>query len=590
MSEEGVERRLTTILAADVVGYSRLMAADEAGTLASLKALRRELFEPKTAEYHGRVVKLMGDGTLMEFGSVVDAVTFAVDVQRAVALRNIEVPEDQRITYRIGINIGDIIVEGDDIYGDGVNVAARLEGLAEPGGICVARTVFNHVKGKVEVGFEDLGEQQVKNISEPIRVYRIAVASERPATEPAGRDSHAPPPPEKPSIVVLPFTNMSGDPEQEYFSDGLTEDIITALAAWRSFPVIARNSAFVYKGRAVNAKLVGRELGARYILEGSVRKTGNRVRITAQLIDASTGHHIWAERLDRDLEDVFQLQDELTLRIATTVEPQLRQVEHKRLISKTTNDLNAWDCYLRGMSYLRQMTKEGNVSARRMFERAVELDPTYGEAFAALAHSHLRDILLECTESREDSLAEAFAASRRAVALGEASAYAHSILSQAYLWRNEHRLAVAEAERAVELNPYDAELLGSLGNRLDLAGNGEAGITKMEEAQRLYPQNPEKHLQMAFLARAYLNARQYERSVEVAQKAVDRQPDSPHAHYILAMGLGHLGRCDEARAALGACERLHPGFANKRADWQPYPEPAKNKHLRDGLRKAGLPN
>jgi adenylate cyclase len=260
------------------------------------------------------------------------------------------------------------------------------------------------------------------------------------------------------------------------------------------------------------------------------------------------------------------------------------------LVSKTTNDLNAWDCYLRGMSYLHQMTKEGNVSARRMFERAVELDSTYGEAFAALAHSHLRDILLECTESREDSLAEAFAAARRAVTLGEASAYAHSILSQAYLWRNEHRLAVAEAERAVELNPYDADLLGSLGNRLDLAGDGETGIAMMEEAQRLYPQNPEIHMSMAYLARAYLSARQYERSVEVAQKAVDRQPDSPHAHYILAMGLGHLGRRDEARAALDACERLHPGFATKRADWQPYPEPAKNKHLRNGLRKAGLPN
>jgi adenylate cyclase len=383
---------------------------------------------------------------------------------------------------------------------------------------------------------------------------------------------------------------MSGDPEQEYFSDGLTEDIITALAAWRSFPVIARNSAFVYKGRAVDAKLVGRELGARYILEGSVRKTGNRVRITAQLIDASTGHHIWAERLDRDLEDVFQLQDELTLRIASTVEPQLRQVEHKRLISKTTNDQNAWDCYLRGRSYLHQMTKEGNLGARRMFERAVQLDPTYGEAFAGLAHSHLRDIFVECTESREDSLAEAFAAAHRAVALGEASAYAHSVLAQAYLWRNEHRHAVAETERAVELNPYDAELLHSLGNRLDLAGDGEAGIATMEEAQRLYPQDPEIHMSMAFLARAYLNARQYERSVEVAQKAVDRQPDSPHAHYILAMGLGHLGRRDEARAALDACERLHPGFATKRADWQPYPEPAKNEHLRDGLHKAGLPN
>ncbi len=582
-----MERRLAAILASDVVGYSRLIRADEDGTLAALKGLRADIIDPTIAEHNGRIVKLMGDGMLAEFASVVDAVRAAVETQRAIAERNADIPEERRIEFRVGINLGDVVIDGDDIQGDGVNVAARLEGLAEPGGICVSGMVYEGVRDRIDIPFVDMGEQEIKNIARPIRVWHWSEAA---SADPTVTGSEPLPLPDKPSIAVLPFTNMSGDPEQEYFADGLTEDIITALAAWRSFPVIARNSAFVYKGRAVNAKLVGRELGARYILEGSVRKTGNRVRITAQLIDASTGHHIWAERLDRDLEDVFQLQDELTLRIATTVEPQLRQVEHKRLISKTTNDLNAWDCYLRGMSYLHQMTKEGNVSARRMFERAVELDPTYGEAFAALAHSHLRDIFLECTESREDSLAEAFLAARRAVALSGASAYAHSILSQAYLWRNEHRLAVAESERAVELNPYDADLLGSLGNRLDLAGDGEAGIVKMEESQRLYPQNPDIHQSMAFLARAYLNARQYERSVAVAQKAVDRQPDSPHAHYILAMGLGHLGRRDEARAALDACERLHPGFANKRADWQPYPEPAKNKHLRNGLRKAGLLN
>ena len=581
-----MKRRLAAIFAADVVGYSRLMGEDEEGTLARLKTYR-EIIDSLISTHHGRVFGSAGDSVIAEFASPVEAVRCAVEIQCDIEERNADVSEDRRMRFRIGVNLGDVMVEGDNLFGEGVNVAARLEALCEGGGVALSGNIHEQVQGKLDVHFEDAGEHEVKNIARPIWVWRWFEAA---SVGPTVTGSEPLPIPDKPSIAVLPFTNMSGDPEQEYFSDGLTEDIITALAAWRSFPVIARNSAFVYKGRAVNAKLVGRELGARYILEGSVRKTGNRVRITAQLIDASTGHHVWAERLDRDLEDIFQLQDELTLRIATTVEPQLRQVEHKRLISKTTNDLNAWDCYLRGMSYLHQMTKEGNVSARRMFERAVELDSTYGEAFAALAHSHLRDILLECTESREDSLAEAFAAARRAVALGEASAYAHSILSQAYLWRNEHRLAVAEAERAVELNPYDADLLGSLGNRLDLAGDGETGIAMMEEAQRLYPQNPEIHMSMAFLARAYLSARQYERSVEVAQKAVDRQPDSPHAHYILAMGLGHLGRRDEARAALDACERLHPGFANKRADWQPYPEPAKNKHLRNGLRKAGLPN
>ncbi len=347
MSEEGVERRLTTILAADVVGYSRLMATDDAGTLTSLKALRRELFEPKTAEYHGRVVKLMGDGTLMEFGSVVDAVTFAVDVQRAMALRNTDVPEDQRITYRIGINIGDIIVEDEDIYGDGVNVAARLEGLAEPGGICVSRTVFNHVQGKVDLGFEDLGEREVKNIPKPVQVFKVlldspttkhtavAVAKARrslrwplvagglivsvivaglalwqrpwePREEPASEANMAFPLPDKPSIAVLPFNNMSDDASQEYFADGMTEDLITDLSKISGLFVISRNSAFTYKGKVVKVRQVAEELGVRYVLEGSVRRAGDEVRINAQLIDATTGGHLWAERFDGTLADVSQ--------------------------------------------------------------------------------------------------------------------------------------------------------------------------------------------------------------------------------------------------------------------------------------------
>jgi len=581
-----MERRLAAILAADVVGYSRLMGADEEATLSTLDAYRR-VIDGLIGSHRGRVFGTAGDSVIAEFASPVEAVRCAVEIQQQIEDCNRVLPERRIMRFRIGVNLGDVLVKGKDLLGDGVNIAARLEGLSDPGGICISGAVFDQVEGKIDLNFDDLGAQEMKNIAKPMRVYRVRFDETGSAKGVSASDSLTLP--DKPSIAVLPFTNMSGDPEQEYFADGLTEDIITALAAWRSFPVMARNSAFVYKGRAVDSKQVGRELGVRYILEGSVRKTGNRVRITAQLIDASTGHHVWAERLDRDIEGVFQLQDELTLRIATTVEPQLRQAERERSVSKTTEDLSAWDCYLRGRSYLHQMSEEGNVSARRMFERAIELDSTYGEAFAALAHSHLRDILIEVAESRENSIAEAFAAACRAVTLSDASAYAHSILAQVHLWQNEHRLAVAETERAVELNPYNADLLHSLGNRLDLAGDGEAGIAKMEEAQRLYPQDPDLHLAMTFLARAYLNARQYEHAVEVAQKAVDRRPDSPHAHYILAMSLGHLGRRDEARAAFDACERLHPGFANKRADWQPYPEPAKNQHLRDGLHKAGLP-
>ncbi len=342
MNPQHEERRLTTILAADVVGYSRLMAADEGGTFAQLKTHRKELIGPKIAEYSGRVVKLMGDGTLMEFGSVVDAVHFAVDVQRAMAERNAEVPEDQRITYRIGINIGDIIVEGDDIYGDGVNVAARLEALAEPGGICISRTVFNHVRNKVALAFEDLGELQVKNIPDPVRVYRVDLS--RTDTDSVGwsPDTGSLPLPDKPSIAVLPFENMSGDPEQEFFADGMAEEIITALSRYRWFFVIARNSSFTYKGHAVDVKQVAKELGVRYVLEGSVRKAGDRVRVTAQLIDASTGNHIWAERYDRELDDIFALQDEITQTIVTAIEPELGAVEQERARRKPPDNLDAW--------------------------------------------------------------------------------------------------------------------------------------------------------------------------------------------------------------------------------------------------------
>jgi adenylate cyclase len=337
VSEEGVERKLTTILAADVVGYSRLMGEDEAGTLARLKSLRKELMQPKIAGGRGRVVKLMGDGLLAEFPSVVEAVRCAVDIQQDMAGREADLPDERRLRLRIGVNLGDIIVEGSDIYGDGVNIAARLEGLAEPGGICISGKVYEEVRNKLPTAFEDLGEQEVKNIAEPVRVYRWTDA----AVDPMPGTVGALPLPDKPSIAVLPFTNMSGDPEQEYFSDGITEDIITALSKFRWFFVISRNSTFVYKGQAVDIKQVGRELGVRYVLEGSVRKTANRVRISAQLIEAETGKHVWAERYDRSLEDIFELQDEITSTIAAAVEPELAGSERMRSMRKPTEHLDA---------------------------------------------------------------------------------------------------------------------------------------------------------------------------------------------------------------------------------------------------------
>ena len=586
MAKERVKRKLTAILAADVVGYSRLMGEDEAGTLAALKEHQAIVIDPKIAGYNGRIVKLMGDGTLAEFASVVDAVESAIEIQREMAGRNAEVSQDQRIELRIGINLGDVILDGDDIYGDGVNVAARLEGLAVPGGICVSGDVYRQVRNKLDLGFEDLGEREVKNIAEPVRVYRLEAGATQ-AAEPAkaiGGAMMA-----RPAVAVLPFTNMSGDPEQEYFSDGLAEDLITALTAWRSFPVIARNSTFTYKDRAVDVKQVARDLGARYVVEGSVRKSGNRVRISAQFIDGETGHHVWAEKYDRQLDDIFALQDEISQRITATIAPALGQAELKRSAAKRPADLTAWDYYLRGMAFIHEFTKEGNAEARRMFERAIEFDPDYSEAYTGLARSHHRDVLLQCSDDRERSIAKALDAARRAVALDRASSAAHQVLGTAHIWRNEHDFALAETRLAVELNPNDAISLHALGNKSDLAGDPE-GIPRMIRAQQLNPQDSERHAHLSFLARGYVNAHQYEQAVEAARLAIQRRPDYPHAHYILAIALGHLGDAQQAQAELRECERLHPEFLANRADWRPYTNETSNQQLREGLQKAGYPD
>ncbi|MDH3691730.1 MAG: hypothetical protein OEU36_19985, partial [Gammaproteobacteria bacterium] len=392
-------RKLTAIMAADVVGYSRLMGDDEAGTLDVLRDHREELIEPKIAEHEGRIAKLMGDGLLAEFPSAVEAVLCAVEIQQELIDRNSDVPNERKMLLRIGINIGDIIVEGNDIYGDGVNVAARLEGLAEPGGICVSDMVYQNVSAKLDVPFQDLGNQTLKNIDKSVRAWGVGDAVcplEAPTRNP--RESALS---DSPSIAVLPFANMSGDAEQEYFSDGMTEDIITALTHWHSFSVIARNSTFTYKDRFVDVKQAAQELGARYLVEGSVRKGGgNRVRITAQLIDGASGHHIWAERYDRELVDIFEVQDEITQHIAATIAPELDKAEFKRSTAKHSEDLNAWDFCLRGMSMIREYTPEGNAKAREMFNNAIAIQPDYADAHAGLALSYNRDILLQCTEDR----------------------------------------------------------------------------------------------------------------------------------------------------------------------------------------------
>jgi TolB-like protein len=375
LTSERVTRRLTAILAADVAGYSRLMGTDEEGILAQLKAHRRELVDLKITEHRGRIVKTTGDGMLVEFASVVDALRCAVEVQRGMIERNAEVPPDKRIEFRVGINVGDIIIDGDDIYGDGVNVAARLEGLAEAGGICVSARVQEDARGKLELAFEDMGEQQLKNIDRPVRAYRAKLSDQGTSPRPSL------PLPDKPSIAVLPFQNMSGDPEQEYFADGIVEEIITALSRFRQIFVIARNSSFTYKGRAVDVKQVGRELGVRYVLEGSVRKAAKRVRITGQLVDASTSAHLWADRFDGGLEDIFDLQDRVTVSVVSAIAPKLEQAEIERTKHKPTERLDAYDCLLRGMASLYRVTRDSNSEALRLYYRAIELDPDF-----ALAH------------------------------------------------------------------------------------------------------------------------------------------------------------------------------------------------------------
>jgi TolB-like protein/class 3 adenylate cyclase len=383
-------RRLAAILAADVAGYSRLMGEDEEGTLAALKAIRREVADPKIKEHHGRIVKTTGDGLLLEFASVVDAVRCAVEVQREMAERNADVPPDRRIELRMGINLGDIIKDGRDIYGDGVNVAARLEALAEPGGICVSRVVRDQVRDKLAFSFEDMGEQQVKNITRPIRVHRILLSTQPGPSKPVVGTATGPSLtlPDKPSIAVLPFQNMSGDPEQEYFADGMVEEIITALSRIRWLFVIARNSSFTYKGQSVDVKQVGRELGVRYVLEGSVRKAGQRVRITGQLIDATTGAHLWADRFDGSLEDIFELQDKVATSVAGVIEPTLQAAEILRSGERPTSDLTAYDLYLRALSHAYTWEKSDIITALDLLRQAIERDSHYGPALALAALCH----------------------------------------------------------------------------------------------------------------------------------------------------------------------------------------------------------
>ena len=587
-----MERRLAAILAADVVGYSRLMERDEEGTLAALKALRSELIDPAIAEHKGRIVKLMGDGMLVEFASVVDAVRCAVAIQRAMHARGEDVPADRTITLRIGINLGDVIVEGHDLYGDGVNIAARLEALAEPGGIYVSEVVHQSIGTKLDLDFEDLGEHQVKNIARAVHVFRVRFAAEsvEPERPEAGAEARLAIP-HKPSIAVLPFTNMSGDPDQEFFSDGITEDIITALSKIRWFFVIARNTTFTYKDQAIDVKRVAKELGVRYVLEGSVRKAGNRVRVTAQLIDAGTGNHVWAERYDRDLSDIFALQDEMTQTIVGAIEPELSSAERERARRKPPGNLDAWSCYQRGLWHLYRFTKVDNDEAERLFEHAEELDPGFSGAFMGLAIVRYWNVLFGHAESPEETLADAFAAARTAVSLDDKDAMAHWALGRVYTQMGESEAAFAELETTLAINPSFAHARYSLGWALLLAGRVEEALAHIDQALRLNPHDPSLWTFLTGRAMALQFLGRYVEAADDARRAARHPSANFLAPAALASTLGHLGETDEARAALKQACQLRPDFSGSLMDRLfSFRDETYRACFLDGLRKAGLPD
>jgi adenylate cyclase len=579
-----LERRLAAILAADVAGYTALMGADEAGTLERLTSLRQDFLEPLICDHHGRVVKLMGDGILVEFASVVDAVACALAWQAGVNER------DETLEFRIGVNVGDVIVEGEDIHGDGVNIASRLEGLAESGGVCLSDDAYRQVRGKVEADFDDLGERDLKNVAEPIRVYRVktgtsGASAARPVGEPL-------PLPDKPSIAVLPFDNMSDDHEQEYFADGITEDLITALSKIRWFFVIARNSTFTYKGQAVEVTQVARELGVRYVIEGSVRKAGNRVRITAQLIDAITGRHVWAERYDRLIEDIFELQDEMAQTIVGAVEPELSAAERENAVRKPPESLDAWETYQRGLWHLWNFTKDDNAEAQRLLRQAQDLDPGFATAYAFESYSHYLDAMLGFAQAPAKSLSVALTAAKKALALDDKDPIAYFALGRVYMMRGQHDDSVAELERSVASNPSFALAHHGLGAALMLSGRLEEAAEALDRAIRLSPRDPVLWGTMCFRSLTCNLRHQYEEAAEWGRRAM-HEPRSADGGYwscaVLASALGNLGQTDEAREVLEEALRRKPdlslGYLEKTL---PTKEPGGLNSYLEGLRKAGL--
>jgi len=629
MAEERAKRKLSAILSADVKGYSRLMGEDEIATVETIKEYR-EIMASFIQQYRGYVVDSQGDNVLAEFASVVDAVECAVKFQEELKTRNAELPENRRMEFRIGVNLGDVIEDRDRIYGAAVNIAARVEGLAEGGGICISSNAYDQVKNKLTLGYEYIGEHSVKNIAEPVRVYRILMGPEA-AGKVIGEERErirqwqrtalavaivlilvgtgaaiwhhyfrpSPPPAELTSvermvfplsdkpIAVLPFVNMSGDPQQEYFSDGITENIITSLSKIPRLMVIARNSSFTYKGVAVKIQQLGQELGVRYVLEGSVQKSEDKVRITAQLIDATTGEHLWAERYDRNLNDIFALQDEITMKIITALQVKQTVGERARVLAKGTDNLEAYLKFLQGLEFFHSRSPGERDRAREIAEEVIALAPEYSKGYALLARTHLRDVKRSKSKSPSESLERAFQLAQKVLSMDDSDIDGHFVLGNIYLLRNQHEKAVSELEKAVALNPNSTEAIGALGRMLLWTGSPKEALELFKRAIRLDP----LHAQTSYmhLGRTYGSMGQYEEAISVFKKVVREEPDHLGPHLELVACYTALGRNKEANAEVAEILRIKPNFSIEEfSKRMPHRDPIDKARYLDLLRKAGL--
>jgi len=583
-NEQKVTRKLRAILSADVKGYSILMSDDEVFTIRTLKEYRN-IMSNCIQQHSGRVVDNPGDNLLAEFSSALDAVECAVEVQKKLKKENARFVEDKRLQFRIGVNIGDVVQDGDRIYGSGVNVAARIEGLADPGGICVSRNTYDHVKDKLDLGFDYLGEHEVKNIKEPVRVYKVLKGTDVPKSLVEEKLDL----PDKPSIAVLPFTNMSGDPSQEYFSDGLTEQIINGLCKVSNLFVIARNSSFAYKGKTVNVKQIAKELGVRYILEGSVQRAGDRVRITAQLIDATTDYHMWSENYDRDLEDIFAFQDAITLKIMEMMHIKLTMGEQARIWAGATTNIQAFDLMMRGNHYSLNFNKKDNIQARKYYKEALSIDNTSAVIYVALGLSHFNDLFHTWSKSPIESFEQAEINVNKALSLNDSLDVSHSLLGLIYLMKRKHDEAIKEGEKAIDLNPNGAIALFHFALILTFSDKVDLSIKSIERAFRLDPVPPVYYFRLK--AFNYLLIGEYEKAIDYGEKCLEMVPDQAFPYLTLVASFSALNRIDESRKAVEEVLRIHPEISlNNLVMMAPMKNQQELNRITSLARKAGLPD